>query len=316
MLLPLALLLVAAPPSVTPAAADDPPVKILLAKDHVAPGDWVRVRTRLGQDGYLLALARDVDGNVRVLFPVDPGDDAFLKGGRTADLCARGGRGSFLVGSRPGTGVVLAAHTVAPLRFEGFARGDHWDYDALDSAARNDAGGNDPDGALLGIVQQMAGGNQLAYDAATYTVGSSVAYDGDPYYHPAYYSGYRYGYPYWYDCYDPFFCGPGFYSAISFGFFYDPFFYRPFFRRPLFIRPVFPRTLRPFVAGPRYFGRGYIAAPRGFTYRNRGNSYSRGYMPSAGRGGYAPRAMAPSFRGGGFAGGSFRGGRGGGGRRR
>ena len=216
MILPL-LLLLASPPRAVPAG--DPPVKVWLNSDRIEPGDWARARVRVADDGYLLVLAADPEGRVRVLFPLDPSDDAFVRGGRTLDLRGRGSRGSFLVGEEGGRGAVLAARTAAPIRFTGFVRGDHWDYGALDSAARGPGEGapRNPDEVLLGLAQQMAGGNQLDYDVASYSVDGAVAGDRS-YSQPGYVDdgpgyGYGYGYPYGYGCYDPWFCGSSFFTG-------------------------------------------------------------------------------------------------------
>src|SRR5712692_9570247 len=95
MLLPLLLLLAA--PAESPAAAtalrsDDPPVKVWLDQDNYRRGDKAHVNVQLGEDGYLVVLRADADRRVRVLFPLDPGDDAFVRGGRAIELRGRGDR--------------------------------------------------------------------------------------------------------------------------------------------------------------------------------------------------------------------------------
>jgi len=332
MILPLTLLLLAVSPHAAQAPAQSAPaVKVWLDNDRVDPGSWVRVQVRLADDGYLLVLAADPQGNVRVLFPLDPGADAFVRTGRTVDVRGRGNRGSFLVGEAGGDGVVLAARTTAPLRLAGFVRGDHWDYGALDSAAHAPAAGAgaNPDELLLGLAQQMAGGNQLDYDAATYTVNGVVAADRS-YAQPGYIydgPGYGYGYPYWYGCYDPWFCGSSFFVGFGFGLFYSPFAYRPYYY-PFFGRPGIVGSGYPRVTGYRnrsYIGSRYIANRSPAQYRSRGRVAGyRSYAASRARvGSRAPRSapsrMAmPSFRGGGggrSGGGGGRSGGGGGGRR-
>jgi hypothetical protein len=310
MILPLALLLLATPPHAAPAPArSDPAVKVWLNSDRIEPGDWARARVRVADDGYLLVLAADPEGRVRVLFPLDPSEDAFVRGGRTVDLRGRGSRGSFLVGDAGGTGVVLAARNAAPLRLAGFVRGDHWDYGALDSAAHGAGAGagapRNPDELLLGLAQQLAGGNQLDYDAASYTVDGDVASTDRPYTHPSYDAGWDYGYAYptWYGCYDPWFCGPGFYSSFAFGF-YGPFAYRPFIGWPVIGRPFLRRPGYPRVYGA-YGTNRYIQRPARYRDRSQASSGSRGFGGMRARPSFAPpRFAAP------------RGGRGGGGGRR
>ncbi len=327
MILPLTLLLLATPPQSAPAPArSDPAVKVWLNSDRIEPGDWARARVRVADDGYLLVLAADPEGRVRVLFPLDPSDDAFVRGGRTLDLRGRGSRGSFLVGDAAGTGVVLAARTAEPLRFAGFVRGDHWDYGALDSAAHGAGPGagapGNPDELLLGLAQELAGSNQLDYDAASYTVGDGVASADRPYYHPSYDAGWGYGYAYptWYGCFDPWYCGAGLYPGFGFGLFYSPFgyspfFYRPYIGRPFIRRPGFPRA---YGTTRSYGGRTYIPRPGPARYRDRsqGSSGARGGGMRARPSIAPPRSAGPVLRGGRGGGGGRGGARGGGGGRR
>ena len=60
-------------------------------------GDRARVTVRVRDDGYVVVLHEDADGHVRVLFPVDPGDDNFLKGGQEYEIRGRGDREAFQV---------------------------------------------------------------------------------------------------------------------------------------------------------------------------------------------------------------------------
>src|SRR6266496_3320346 len=88
MLLPLMLSLVGsalAPANAASArvVSDDPPIKVWLNHDNYYRGDKARVNVRLDDDGYVVVLRADADGRVRVLFPRDPGDEAFVRGGET-----------------------------------------------------------------------------------------------------------------------------------------------------------------------------------------------------------------------------------------
>ena len=75
--------------------ATDPPAPVSIALNQngrYLPGSGVQVTVHAGSDGYLLVLNADPDGRVRVLFPLDPTDDAYVKGGRKYQLESRGGR--------------------------------------------------------------------------------------------------------------------------------------------------------------------------------------------------------------------------------
>src|SRR6266511_1451058 len=166
MMLPLLLSLVVS-------ATDDPPVKVWLNHDnYFQRGDKARVNVRLGDDGYLLVLRADADGRVRVLFPLDPSDDNFVRGHETIEVRGRGDREAFYVDDREGSGLVLVARSTTPFKFDEFVRGDHWDYRVL--SARQ--AGDDKEAALLDMVQRMTTEGRFDYDAVTYVVTSARAY--------------------------------------------------------------------------------------------------------------------------------------------
>ena len=57
--------------------ANDPPaVRVQLNHDQFRSGDNARVYVETARDGYLIVLHADPQGRVRVLFPLDPSDDA------------------------------------------------------------------------------------------------------------------------------------------------------------------------------------------------------------------------------------------------
>src|SRR2546429_1917163 len=112
MLLPLMLSLVGsalAPANAASArvVSDDPPVKVWLNHDNYYRGDKARVNVRLDDDGYVVVLRADADGRVRVLFPLDPGDDAFVRGGETIEVRGRGDREAFYIDEREARALAL-----------------------------------------------------------------------------------------------------------------------------------------------------------------------------------------------------------------
>ncbi len=210
-----ALYLLLAPLAAVP-ADDDPPVHVWLRTDGVYQlGDRVRVYVATADDGYLVVLRADGSGRVRVLFPLDPGDDDYVRGGRDFELRGRGDRDAFFVDDREGTGIVLAAWSRDPFRFDEFVRGDHWDYRTLGPVA------DDPEAGLQDIVHRMAGGSRFEYDDVHYSVGGVAGsyYGGSVPYgvgvtlsfgYPSY--GF-FGYPFYRyygatACYGPAFYGP------------------------------------------------------------------------------------------------------------
>jgi uncharacterized protein DUF4384 len=259
-----------APPAAV--RSDDPPVQVSLNQDsYFQRGDRARVHVRVRDDGYLVVLRADADGRVRVLFPLDPGDDAFVRGGRKIEVRGRGDREAFYVDEREGSGVVLAAHSATPFRFDEFVRGDHWDYRVLDASRGGGGGGDDKETALVDMVHRMLADGSFEYDVVSYTVEPPGAHRryrthyssiglrvGFGYGWPRHRYGFSYG-----SCYDPFFYDPWYCGRT----FYDPFFYDAFFYDPFFYGGYgYYRPYRPIIYGggvviytrPRYRSRLFI----------------------------------------------------------
>lgn len=267
-------LLVALSSTPLPAVAlrtDDPPVRVWLDPDqYVTTGDRMRVHLRAADDGYVIVLRADAQGRVRVLFPLDPTDDAFVRGGKTFEVKSRGDREAFSVDDASGTGTVIAAWSASPFKFDAYAVNAHWDYRVL--AAQRVA--DDPEAGLVDLVNSMAGDNHFDYDVATYTVGSDsrVAYGsryagyGDPLYDPYFAScwgcgpwgwggyggyGWRFGFGTGYGC-DPWYCDPFYYPGGYYpGGYIFTYTYQP--------HPGW--FMQPRSWGPARFG------PRAFTFR-------------------------------------------------
>jgi hypothetical protein len=262
---------------------DDPAVQLWINNDRrFLPGDRAKVQVRAREDGYLLVFHVDPDGYLRVLFPLDPKDDNFVRGGHKYEIRGRADRESFSVDSRYGQGAVYAAVSRDPFHFDQFVLDDHWDYRTL---APNRLP-RDPESDLNDLTRRMASGS-FDYDILTYDVIQRVVYADNystPYYGSGYYgSGYYGGCGgYYTTCGYPYYgSGYGLSIGLFFGrphrrFYYDPFyaaydpFYDPFFYDPFYYRPVYTYPLRPFYPYPyRYSG----------IYYQRFPGYSRPYAP-------------------------------------
>src|SRR5437762_7495468 len=90
------------------------PVRVELNHDQYSAGDKARVYVRSAQDGYLVVLHADPAGRVRVLFPVDPGDDDFIRAGKKFEVRSRNNREGFQVEGTEGSGLVFAAVSTDP----------------------------------------------------------------------------------------------------------------------------------------------------------------------------------------------------------
>lgn len=146
-------------------AASDPPVRVRLSDEMFVRGERARVNVKTAKDGYLFVLRVDTEGRVRVLFPVDPGNDAAVKGGKTTEIRGRGDREAFTVAEEPGGGMVFAARADTPFNFKPFMTGEHWNFDALAPVDSSP----DPESAMLKLVDRMGDGH-YDYDAVPYTV--------------------------------------------------------------------------------------------------------------------------------------------------
>lgn len=254
----------AALPARAPAVQDDPAIRIWLSDDgRYQRGDRAQVQVKTQDDGYLLVLQVDPDGHLRVLFPLDPNDDAFVRGGKKYEITGRGDRESFMVDQRSGHGTVYAAVSRDPFRFDGYVTGDHWDYAALDDVHVSDK----PEADLNEFVQRLAR-SDFDYDVLGYDVYENVVYGSGT-------TVYNYGPMIYSDGYDGFGCysywgcgGSSIFIGINLGHhrrFYDPFFYGPVYYDPFFYRPFYypvyyypypvyyyPRSRYPFYHYPYY----------------------------------------------------------------
>ena len=176
LVVPLLLSAAPAPPTVT--ELPDPPVQVWFDRDgNYDQGDRVRLFARADRDGYMVILHADLEGRVRVLFPLDPVQDDFVRGGQTLEILGRGEEGAFSIVQPEGYGTVLAAWSPDPYYRDGLVRGDHWDYRVI---APNGVG-DDAEAGLLEIVHAMAGNQPFEYHTAQYLVGYPV-YDSSPTY--------------------------------------------------------------------------------------------------------------------------------------
>lgn len=268
------------PANTAAAIQDDPPIRLWISNDRrFLPGDRAKVQVRTEYDGYLLVLHVDPEGRLRVLFPVDPDKDNFVRSDKKYEVRDRGGREAFEVDAT-GRGTVYSAVSRDPFRFDGFTVGDHWDYRAMAPARLRE----DPEPELNDLVHRMAQGS-YDYDVLTYDVISRSAYVssssrhygslynddwcsfscGRPYYGYSPFTlgiGFHYGRPYRHYYYDPYYYA---YDAYYNPFFYDPYYYGPAY----YPRYVYPR---------RYYGYG---SP---YYHDRYRTYDRPYTPYRFRG--------------------------------
>lgn len=288
-------------PAVAATVVQDPPVRVWLNKrDAVERGDRIRVQVRTAEDGYLVVLHADPEGRIRMLFPVDPTDDHFIRGGRDYEVRNRGDRHAFTVHESSGLGTVYAAYARDPFRFDGLIRNRHWDYTLRDLWRVVD----DSEAELTSLVESMTDGLGFVYDFVYYDVYGTIAYTrrhGGGFYHGSSYD------PFY--C-DVFYCSPFYYRGyrhrrgirlgISIGFgsyyyapgyYYHPYYYDPYYYDPYYFGYYDPHYYDPyyyagfgfgfgFHHGPRHRGTVYVNQPRYYANPYTFKSPDRGYTES------------------------------------
>src|SRR5437764_2323553 len=198
--------------------------------DPYASGQAARVYFRTEQDAYVTILRVDTDGRVRVLYPREPWDDNFARGGREYDVLQRSSPDAFYVDDYPGMGYIFAVAAADPFVYDAIKSEDHWDYRLIaDGRVRGD-----PYTALTDLAQRIVPDGYADWD-----------YDIVPYYVQQHYDYPRFlcydchtyvSYPYW---------SPYDYSCVRFRIvMYDDRSYYPF-RYSGGTRVVFTRPLRP-----------------------------------------------------------------------
>ena len=85
--------LLVAMPAPTLLASQDQAVEVRLSRQRdLEFGDRIRVYVRTAEDGHLVVLHADPEGRIRVLFPLDPFDDDFVRSSRDYEIRDRGDR--------------------------------------------------------------------------------------------------------------------------------------------------------------------------------------------------------------------------------
>jgi len=169
-IVPLVALLLQNP--VAPASAAVPARVVHVWLGSASPlvrGAAVRVYVEANEDGNLVVLHRRTDGRIEVLFPKNPDTDPFVRAG-TYEIRGRDEQAAWVVAEPDGSGMVLAALSPDPLRFDEFVRAAAWDSEALVPTWS----GADAAGSMSDIVQRMLGDGYFNYDVVTYRVAPPV----------------------------------------------------------------------------------------------------------------------------------------------
>ncbi len=245
-LLALALTALAAGPAPAPAATptaviarwvrgvdhERPKVNVWLNRDDVYQrGDRVRVYFKSDEDAYVTVVRIDTDGRLRILFPADPWEDNWARGGKTFEVLGRDRDEAFQIDDYAGVGYVFAIASEDPTKYDDIVRGDHWDYRSIsDGRVRGD-----PYIAVSDLAERIAIEGGYDYDVVQYDVERHYDYPRFVCYDCHSYSSYIYWDPYRSSC-------SRFRIVI-----YDDWYYYPYryYNRGVYVG-------RPYRPGPRY----------------------------------------------------------------
>jgi len=205
MLAQLALLALATVPTVDTrhptTAAYRPRVELWTNRGDAAlytRGERVRVFFKLDRDAFVTIFRVDTDGRVRVLFPREPWEDNFARGGREFEVEGRSSDDAFAIDDYPGVGYLFAVTSADAFTYDAIESGDHWDYRTIaDGRVRGD-----PYVAMTDLAQRIVpeGYADWDYDVVTYNVEQHYNYPRFLCYDCHSYVSYPYWDPYNYSC--------------------------------------------------------------------------------------------------------------------
>jgi hypothetical protein len=240
---------------------------------------WFEVAT----DAHVTVFRIDTDGRIRVLFPLEPGTDDFVRSGQRYEILPPGREhAAFVVDDYPGTGYLFALASMDPLDYSAYLSDEDWDFKVV---SHNERIHGDPYVALTDLVERVVPEDYTAwtYDLVPYLVDQR---EGSP------------------ASWDPHrdWCGT-FRQATHddpFGLMEPLFWYPPITAPPVHVAPrTAPAPARPRASGNR--------SPLGTVGRVASGGSGRAPKPAAARGGQrvapgqrpAPRARPAVVRGGG-----------------
>jgi Domain of unknown function (DUF4384) len=204
-------------------------------EDPYSAGQAVRVSFQTDQDAYVTVLRVDTDGRVRVLFPREPWEDNFARGGRVYEVQGIASFVGFRADDYPGEGYVFAVASPDPFAYDPIESDQRWNYEMMADGGRIRG---DPYAALTELAARIVppGDGDWDYDISPYYVQQHYDYPRFLCYDCHTYASFRSWNPYNYSC-----------VRFRIVMFDDPYYYpyrsyggtRVVFRRPLRPEPRF-----------------------------------------------------------------------------
>ena len=196
----LTLGLAAAPQANTP-PPERPRVEVWTAQGDApyTAGQPARVYFQAAQDAYVTILRVDTDGRVRMLFPREPWDDNFARGGRIYEVQGATTSEAFDVDDYPGVGYLFAIVSDDRFAYDAIENDEHWDYRSIADGGRVRG---DPYVALTDLAERLlpTGYADWDYDITPYYVNQHYDYPRFLCYDCHTYVSYRYWNPYQVSC--------------------------------------------------------------------------------------------------------------------
>jgi hypothetical protein len=225
-----------------------PKPRISVSLDAESPyqrGDDAHVYLISEVDAYVTVVRIDTDGRLRLLFPLDPWEDNWVRGGQRVEVLSRKKGTAFKISDYAGVGYVFAIASPDPFDFQAITRGDHWDYRTVadDGRVRGD-----PYVAIGDLADKITPGGEYDYDVAEYYVEQHYDYPRFACYDCHSYTHYTLWNPYTTYC-------TSFRIVIYDDWYYYPYRYYPYYPayypyyRPY---PGYGAYYRPYRPGPRY----------------------------------------------------------------
>jgi len=268
-----------------------PKPRISVSLDAESPyqrGDDAHVYLVTEVDAYVTVVRIDTDGRLRLLFPLDPWEDNWVRGGKRVEVLSRNRGSAFRISDYAGVGYVFAVASPDPFDFQAITRGDHWDYRTVadDGRVRGD-----PYVAIGDLADKITPGGEYDYDVAEYYVEQHYDYPRFACYDCHSYTHYTLWNPYTTYC-------TSFRIVIYDDWYYYPYRYYPYYPAYYpYYRPYPGRGpyYRPYRPGPRYEfkdrvpGQDYISR---VDYRQREDQVNR--RPTRGSQDFGGRGSVPA----------------------
>lgn len=233
----LSLLAIPGPHALVAPSSSRPKVEVWTnrGEDPYAAGQAVQVLFQTDRDAYVTVLRVDTDGRVRVLFPRQPWEDNFARGGRVYQIQGTASSAGFRADDYPGEGYLFAVASADPFTYDPIESDQRWNYDMIADGGRIRG---DPYAALTELAERIVppGDGDWDYDIAPYYVQQHYDYPRFLCYDCHTYASFRSWNPYAYSC-----------VRFRIVVFDDPYYYpyrsyggtRVVFRRPLRPEPRF-----------------------------------------------------------------------------